>query len=118
MRVEAAGKGVDEQKTMVLGGDGASCVLAFERGERYLIYADRAGGGADEPLEPEPCGPTKPLAGAQQDLDALGSPVIVFPDAGEELAHTGGPPTVAATALLVLASLSAGVLFVLRCSRA
>ena len=101
---------------MVLGGDGANCGPAFEWGERYLVYADRAGGEANEPLEPEPCGPTKPLAGAQQDLDALGSPVIVFPDAGE-LAHTGGPPAVAATASLVLASLSAGVLFVLKNSR-
>lgn len=80
----------------------SSCAYAFERGERYLVYASRYEDG----LQTGACDRTAPLAEAEKDLDALGPPA-------DRLTETGGPPLPLAAALVAAAalSISCGVLF-------
>ena len=94
---EAAYYGELEEGEMVVS---SSCAYVFERGERYLVYASRNEDG----LQTGACDRTAPLAEAEKDLDALGSPT-------SRLTETGGPPLPAvggaAVALLLAAALAA-----------
>lgn len=75
-----------------------SCAYLFEKGRSYLIYASRYEDG----FQVGGCDRTAPLASADRDLDALGSPT-------DRLTDTGGPPLslvgvlVATAALLISA---------------
>ncbi len=60
----------------------SSCAVPFARGKTYLVYASRVGDG--DFLKANACGRTGALAGAGEDLEALGAPI-------DELSDTGGP---------------------------
>lgn len=92
--VDEAWKGFSGESAVVYGQDAnyygeleegkmyaeSSCAYPFERGERYLVYASRYEDG----FWVEGCGRTTSLAGAGEDLRALGSPT-------GRLTETGGP---------------------------
>ncbi len=114
-RVDEAWKGVSGESAVVYGQAAvyygkleegktyteSSCAYPFEEGESYLVYASRYEDG----FWVEGCGRTTPLAGAGEDLRALGSPT-------DRLTDTGGPPlpAVAVVALLAAAALVARTL--------
>jgi hypothetical protein len=76
-------KGAQEGSVVVYGyGDEVTCGIEFERGESYLVYAQRSSGDEGKPLETDFCGPTKPLERADGDLLVLGDPDVPIPDTG------------------------------------
>jgi hypothetical protein len=113
-RVDESWKGVSGESAVVYGQSTAyygeldagdivtesSCAYPFEKGENYLVYADRYEDG----FRVEPCSGTAPLDDAGEDLRALGAPA-------DRLTDTGGPPLPAivgaALALLAAATLAA-----------
>ena len=73
IRVTAAWRG-GVRGAVVIHVDPTSpmCSFDFERGETYLVYADRAGGR----LVASGCSRTTPWRRSRRDLDALGAPTF------------------------------------------
>ena len=90
------------------GGDAAVCGVAFQEGERYLVYAYRSAQGEGDRLETGACDSTQSLSTAAINLEVLGPPLAGLPEAGGAVA----PAAVArgGTVLLLLASLTVGEL--------
>lgn len=87
----------------------SSCAYIFEKGGRYLVYADRFEDGFTTGI----CDGTTKLEGAGKDLEALGPPLAVLPETGgvpSEGAEPEAGPSAAAAAVLV--SLAVGVVLV------
>ena len=99
--VEGAWKGVSGDSAVVHGqGPGPSCGLDFERGETYLVFAGRAGGGENGPLQTDLCSSTRPSS-VETASNMFGPPAGALPE-------TGGPaPLAAGATLLAMAWLSA-----------
>lgn len=111
-RVDESWKGVSGESAVVYGQDAvyygkleegkmymaSSCAFPFEKGEGYLVYANRYEDG----FRVEPCSGTELLADAGEDLAALGPPA-------EQLTGTGGPPLPRVGAFL----LATGVVLIL-----
>lgn len=108
--VQDSWKGVPAETVDVYGqGDGANCYNMFEEGEAYLVYASREG-EADAPLKNNPCGETKPLAGAEPDLRLLGPPVGELPETGGPAPSPVGGTLLAMGGLWVAAACAVGIL--------
>ena len=87
--VKETWKGVSERSVVLYGqGEGYgtlvtnTCDVVFDRGKSYLVYAYSRGEDGSGHLETNVCTPTKPLAEAEKDLRALGSPTATLPDTG------------------------------------
>src|SRR5215207_662929 len=87
--VNEAWKGVSERSVVIYGqgeGYGTSvintCDVVFDRGKNYLVYASSGGEDSSGLLGTNACTPTKPLAEAEKDLQALGEPTATLPDTG------------------------------------
>jgi hypothetical protein len=73
LRVDHVWKGGEAETVVVLTGHGgADCGFLFERGESYLVYADR---GVGESLYAGICGRTAELSRAAADIRELGGPL-------------------------------------------
>lgn len=128
-RVIDAWKGVSEESVVLYGQEmvyygeieegemvvGSSCAYIFEKGGRYLVYADRYKDG----FRTGTCDGTTKLEDAGKDLRALGPPGDVLPETGgvsPEGARQGTAPMLVAAAA-ALASLVAGAVFARRIAR-
>ncbi len=128
-RVIDAWKGVSEDSVVLYGQEmvyygeieegemvgSSSCAYIFEKGGRYLVYADRFEDG----FTTGTCDGTTKLEDAGKDLEALGPPLAVLPETGG--VSPGGNERQAvhalAAAAAVLAPLVAGAVFAGRISR-
>lgn len=102
--VEESWKGVPGRSVTVYERmAGTTCEIGFEKGDSYLVYANK--GGEDGPLETELCAGTEPLKYAESDVEALGPPSGALPE-------TGGPGAAALAAIpaVLLLLVSAGAL--------
>ena len=109
--VQDSWKGVAAESVSIYGqGDGVNCYDTFVEGETYLVYASHAEGKNDALLDSGLCGATKPLAGAEADLQTLGPP-------GDGLPETGGPPLPTTDVLAAAAALLVSAGLVLRWAR-
>ncbi len=73
--VERSWKGEFDKPTIVHTGlDSGVCGYPFEKGENYLVYVHES----ENRLETDTCSRTKPLANAQEDLNALGTELKVY----------------------------------------
>ena len=128
-RVIDAWKGVSEESAVLYGQEmiyygeieagemvtSNSCAYIFQKGWRYLVFADRYEGGFQTFL----CDGTKKLEDAGKDLEALGPPADVLPETGGvpfDGAERATGPKLAALAV-ALASLAAGAVFARRAAR-
>lgn len=112
--IKESWKGISGNSTVIYGfgateGGGmlveTSCDVTFERGDSYLVYANREKEEGDEILYTDICTATKPLSDAEEDLRVLGSPSSTLPDTG------GVPlPGLGAAALAVTSLILAGAL--------
>jgi hypothetical protein len=112
--VDESWKGVSSESVVVYGQSTAyygeleagdivtesSCAYPFEKGENYLVYANRYEDG----FRVEPCSGTGSLADAGEDLWALGAPT-------DRLTETGGPPLVSVLGAVAALWVSCGVLY-------
>ncbi len=113
-RVDEAWKGVSGESAVVYGQSTAyygeleaddivtesSCAYPFEKGENYLVYANRYEDG----FRVESCSGTAPLDDAGEDLRALGAPA-------DRLTETGGLPLASVLGTVTALWVSCGVLY-------
>ncbi len=124
-----AWKGVSEESAVLYGQEmvyygeieagemitSNSCAYIFQKGERYLVYADRYKDGFQTFI----CDGTKSLEDAGGELEALGPSAGVLPETGGvpfDGAERATGPKLAALAV-ALASLAAGAVFARRAAR-
>ena len=127
-RVVDAWKGISEDSVVLYGQEmvyygeieegemvvSSSCAYIFEKGERYLVYADRFEDG----FRTGTCDGTTKLEDSGKDLEALGPPVVVLPKTGGVPSEGAEPEAGLSVAVAtVLVSLAAGVVLAGRFAR-
>jgi hypothetical protein len=72
-KVDKAWKGTDESEMVITtGNNGGDCGFSFEKGQKYLVYGSASNMYVEGTLSTTICHRTTELAGATDDLNALG----------------------------------------------